>query len=118
MNTIVWIIQGILAFMFGMAGIMKTTQPKDKLVKRLPWVNDYSLKTVRFIGTSELLGGIGLIIPQIMGIIPVLSPLSAVGLGVIMVLAASHHINKNEFREVILNAVLFILLALVAFYRF
>ena len=49
MDIAVWIIQGILALMFLMAGIMKSTQPKDKLVKSLPWVNDFSSQTVRFI---------------------------------------------------------------------
>ncbi len=118
MNTAVLIIQCILALMFSMAGIMKTTQPMDKLVKNLPWVNDYSLQTVRFIGTSELLGGIGIIVPQVTGIFPVLTPSAASGLAVIMVLAASHHIRKNEYMEVLLNTVLFILSVLVAFYRF
>lgn len=64
MNIAVWIIQGILALMFLMAGIMKSTQPKEKLVKNLPWVNDFSLQTVRFIGISELLGAIGILVPS------------------------------------------------------
>jgi uncharacterized membrane protein len=118
MNIIVWIIQGILALMFVMAGIMKTTQPKDKLIKSLPWVNDYSLSTVRFIGISELLGAVGLIVPQFSGILPILTPVAAVGLAVIMVLAAAHHIPKSEYKEVIFNSILFILSAVVAFYRF
>lgn len=57
MNTVVWIIQGILVLIFAMAGIMKTTQPKDKLVKSLPWVNDYSLPTVRHGCKQSLAGG-------------------------------------------------------------
>jgi uncharacterized membrane protein YphA (DoxX/SURF4 family) len=118
MELAVWIIQGILALMFLMAGIMKSTQPKDKLVKSLPWVNDYSLQTVRFIGISELTGAIGIIIPQITGILPILSPIAAVGLVIIMILAASHHFRKNEFKEVAFNAVLLVLSAIVAYYRF
>jgi len=97
---------------------MKSTQPKDKLVKSLPWVNDFSLQTVRFIGISELAGAIGIIIPQITGILPILSPIAAVGLVIIMILAASHHIRKNEFKEVAFNAVLLVLSAFVAYYRF
>ncbi|MFN8255684.1 MAG: DoxX family protein [Bacteroidales bacterium] len=118
MELTVWIIQGILALMFLMAGIMKSTQPKDKLVKSLPWVNDFSLQTVRFIGFSELTGAIGIIIPQVTGILPILSPIAAVGLVIIMILAASHHIRKNEFKEVAFNAVLLVLSAFVAYYRF
>ncbi len=117
MNTTVWIIQGILALMFLLAGLMKSTQSKEKLSKSLPWVNDFSLQTVRFIGVSELLGAIGVIIPQLTGIFPILSPIAAIGLVVVMILAASHHIRKNEFKEIAFNAVLLILSAIVAYYR-
>jgi uncharacterized membrane protein YphA (DoxX/SURF4 family) len=118
MNIAVWIIQGILALMFLMAGIMKSTQPKEKLVKSLPWVNDFSLQTVRFIGISELLGAIGIIIPQLTGILPILSPIAAIGLVVIMVLASAHHLPKKEFKEVGFNSILLVLAGIVAFYRF
>lgn len=118
MNIAVWIIQGILAVMFLMAGIMKSTQPKEKLVKSLPWVNDFSLQTVRFIGISELLGAIGIVIPRLTGICPILTPIAAVGLGIIMVLASAHHLPKKEYREVGFNTVLLILAIIVALYRF
>ena len=42
MNTFLWIVQAVLAAMFAMAGVMKSTQPKDKLVAKLPWVADFS----------------------------------------------------------------------------
>jgi uncharacterized membrane protein len=118
MNTAMWIIQGILAAMFAMTGIMKSTQSKDKLIKNLPWVDDFSLQTVRFIGISELLGGIGIIIPMVTGILPILAPIAASGLAVIMILAAIHHFPKREYKEVLFNAALFIPLAIVAVYRF
>jgi uncharacterized membrane protein len=118
MNIAIWMIQGILTFMFGIAGVMKTTQPKDKLAKNLPWVNDYSLRTVRIIGISELLGAIGIILPQITGILPVLSPVAAVGLAVIMLMAAFHHIYKMEYKAIRLNVILLILSVIVAYYRF
>jgi uncharacterized membrane protein YphA (DoxX/SURF4 family) len=118
MNTAVWIIQGILASMFLMAGIMKSTQPKEKLLKSLPWVNDFSMQTVRFIGISELLGAIGIIVPQLTGIYPILSPIAAVGLILIMVLASAHHLPKKEYREVGFNSTLLILAVVVALYRF
>jgi uncharacterized membrane protein YphA (DoxX/SURF4 family) len=118
MNTIIWIIQGITALMFAMAGSMKLTQPKEKLVKSLPWVVDFSLPTVRFIGTSELLGATGLIVPMAANVLPILTPIAAIGLTVLMVLAASYHIRKNQYKEVMFNAVLFILSAIIAYARF
>lgn len=118
MNIVLWIIQIILAGMFVLAGVIKTTQPKEKLATNMPWVNDYSLEMVRFVGISELLGGIGMLVPWLTGIAPVLTPIAASGLAVIMVLAAVYHFRKEEYKGVIFNAVLFLLAVVVAYFRF
>ena len=118
MNTILWIIQGIAAAMFIMAGIMKSTQPKENLAKNMPWVNDYSSGTVKFIGIAELLGAIGLIVPLLTGIVPILTPIAAVALCIIMILASIHHARKKEMSSILFNLVLFLLSAFVAYGRF
>jgi uncharacterized membrane protein YphA (DoxX/SURF4 family) len=118
MNAVLWTIQGILAGIFAMAGFLKSTQSKDKLLKRLPWVNHFPLLTVRFIGISELIGAIGIIVPMVTGIMPILSPIAAIGLAAIMIMAAFYHIHKREYREVLFNVTLFIPLAVIVFYRF
>ena len=118
MNICIWIIQGILAAMFIMAGITKSTQPKEKLEPKLPWVKDFSLNIVRIVGILELLGGIGLIVPQLTGILPVLTPIAAVGLALTMLLAALYHFRKQEYKAIAFNAVLLVLSLIVAFYRF
>ena len=109
MNVFLWIVQAVLAAMFAMAGLMKSTQPKEKLAPRLPWVEDFSAATVRFIGVVELLGAIGLILPAATGIAPILTPVAATGLALIMVLAAATHIRRKEPSGVAFNAVLFAL---------
>ncbi|MBK7225058.1 MAG: DoxX family protein [Saprospiraceae bacterium] len=119
MNTAIWIAQGILAVMFAMAGVMKSTQPIDKLVKSgLNWVERVPVSTVRFIGLSELLGAVGLILPWVFGILPILTPIAAIGLAVIMVLAAVHHLKHKESKAVVFNTVLFLLAIFVAYGRF
>lgn len=119
MNTALWIIQGLLAAMFAMAGTTKLTQPKEKLEKQFPWVNDFSMSTVRFIGLSELLGAIGLIIPWLTGIAPILTPVSALGFCLIMVLATNIvHLKKREYKGIAINIFLFLLAAFVAYGRF
>jgi hypothetical protein len=97
---------------------MKSTQPKEKLAPRLPWVEDFSVPTVRFIGVVEMLGAIGLILPAATGIAPILTPIAAAGLAVTMVLAAATHIRRKEPSGVAFNAVLFALAVLVAWGRF
>lgn len=118
MNIAIWIIQGILAAMFGMAGVMKSVQPKEKLAPQLPWVNDFPMPVVRFIGVSELLGAIGLIVPWATGIQPMLTPIAAVALVLVMALAAVYHAVKGEYKAIAFNIVLGGLAAAVAYFRF
>jgi uncharacterized membrane protein len=119
MNTALWIIQGLLAAMFVFAGTTKLTQPREKLLKQFPWVNDLSFNTVRFIGLSELLGAIGLIVPMLKGILPILVPVSAIGFCLIMVLAANVvHLKRGEYQGIALNIAIFLMAAFVAYGRF
>ncbi len=118
MNAVLWIIAGFLAVAFGVAGFFKLTQPKDKLAANMAWVEDFSAGTVKFIGTMEVLGALGLILPAATGIAPILTPIAATGLAVNMVLAAVVHARRKEFRLILVNLVLFALAAFVAIMRF
>ena len=118
MNAALWVVQGVLAVMFLMAGVLKATQPKDRLVKQLPWVEDFSAGTVRFIGAMELLGAIGLILPALTGVAVILTPLAATGLAVLMLLAVLTHIRRREPGAVAFTAVLLLAAVVVAWGRF
>ncbi len=118
MNVALWIVQAVLAVAFVAAGVMKSTQPKEKLQPKLPWVEDFSLGTIRLIGVAELLGGIGLILPAVTGIAPILTPIAAACLALVMVLAAATHIRRKEPSGVVVNAVLFALAVFVTWGRF
>lgn len=118
MNIALWVVQVFLAGMFVMAGTMKATRPKEALVKSLPWVEDFSPAMVRFIGVVEVLGGIGLILPALTGIAPVLTPLAAVGFAVIMILAVIVHVRRREYGGSVFNVVLLALSLFIAWGRF
>jgi uncharacterized membrane protein YphA (DoxX/SURF4 family) len=118
MNIALWIIQGILAAMFLMAGVSKSTQPIPKLVKTVTWADRFPVSTVRLIGILELLAAFGLILPWALQILPVVTPLAATGLVLIMLLAILHHSKHNESKAIGFNAALLLLAALVAFGRF
>jgi uncharacterized membrane protein YphA (DoxX/SURF4 family) len=112
-----WIAQGLLALAFIMAGFMKMTAPMDELAANgMGFVNSFSEGMVRFIGTSELLGGLGLILPALLRIKPILTPVAASGLALIMVLAAIYHLSVGE--PPIPNIILLGLAAFVAWGRF
>ena len=118
MNTVLWILQIVLALMFLMAGVQKTFFPKEKLDKQFPWAQDFGVRTVRVIGVSELAAAIGLVLPAATGILPVLTPLAAVGLVVVMALAMNVHRRRGESSAIVFNAVLLVLAAVVVWGRF
>jgi uncharacterized membrane protein YphA (DoxX/SURF4 family) len=117
MNIALWIVQGLLALAFGMAGIMKLTQPKAKLVANMAWVEDFTQPTVRVIGALEFLGALGLILPWATGILPWLTPLAAAGLVLTMVGAMLTHVRRGEQKMLPINLVLLALALLVAYGR-
>jgi len=119
MSIATWLVSGILAGMFGMAGIMKSFRPIDKLLKSgITWANRFPASTVRVVGISELLGAIGLVLPWAVNVAPVLTPVAASALALVMLLAIFHHIKHKEYTAIILNGTLLILTAFVAYARF
>lgn len=117
MNVALWVVQVLLAVMFGMAGIMKTLQAA-RAKEQLPWAKNRSDSFVRFVGISELLGALGLILPLVTGILPWLTILAAIGLVLIQVLAIfTEHLPKKEYSVIPINIVLLALAAFVAIGR-
>jgi len=80
MNAALWIVQGLLALLFVFAGSMKFVMSVEEMTAQLPMPGWF----LRFIGTAEVLGGLGLVLPWLLGIQPGLTPLAAAGLAVIM----------------------------------
>jgi uncharacterized membrane protein YphA (DoxX/SURF4 family) len=118
MNIVLWIVQILLALAFGMAGIMKVSQPVDRLETRMGWVKDVGPGGVRLIGTLEILGAIGLILPAVTGILPWLTPLAATGLVLTMIGAMITHGRRGEYSRIGINVVLLLLALFVAYGRF
>jgi len=105
-NIALWIAQGLLGAMYLMAGTMKTFQT-TKAKEQLLWAKNRSDAFVRFVGISELLGAFGLILPIITGILPWLTPIAAIGLSLIQLLAIfSEHLPKKEYDVIPMNIVL------------
>ena len=118
MNIALWIVQALLALLFAMAGLMKLTQPKEKLAAQMAWVGDFAPTTVKLIGAVEVLGAIGLILPLITGIAPWLTSVAAAGLVLTMLGAMATHLRRREQPMLFVNGVLLLLAAFVAYGRF
>ena len=120
MNTVLWIVQGILAMMFLMTGMMKLRQTKEDMAGKMPWVEDFSQGQIRGIGMLEILGALGLILPMLTGILPILTPLAATGLALTMVGAFMTHLRRKDpmVPMGVMNMMLFAMSAFVAYGRF
>jgi hypothetical protein len=118
MNTVTWIIQGLLAAFFAMPAFTKLTSSQEKLIEKKMLESAASHLPVRGIGLLELLGVFGIILPQLTGILPVLTPVAAVGFALIMLVAFIIHLKRKEFKILPLLAIVFALSLIVAYFRF
>ncbi|MFW8744800.1 DoxX family protein [Mesorhizobium japonicum] len=92
-----WIVAGVTALAFLAAGLLKLVRPKEALATSgLAWVEDFTSGPIKLIGVAEVLGAIGLILPIALGVAPILSPIAAICLAVLMVGATVVHIRRHE----------------------
>jgi uncharacterized membrane protein YphA (DoxX/SURF4 family) len=119
MNVVLWVVQILIGLAFLGAGFLKATKSRDELQPTMEWVEDFSPGTVRFIGVMEVLAGIGLLLPSITGIAPVLTPVAAGGIVVLMVGATFTHVRRKEIvPNVVVTLALLAMAAFVAWGRF
>jgi uncharacterized membrane protein YphA (DoxX/SURF4 family) len=93
LNVVLWSVQGFLALFFFAAGVPKITgRGIDK------WIgfSDLPRLQVIVIGWAEIFGAAGLVLPMASGRLPWLTPLAAIGLAVIVLMAAGFHLRADE----------------------
>jgi uncharacterized membrane protein YphA (DoxX/SURF4 family) len=118
MNAFLWVVQVLLGVVFVMAGLMHAGMPRDRLLGFLPWVEDFSAPTLKVIGTLEVAGGLGVVLPAATDIAPILTAIAATGLAVIMLGAIITHVRRREPAGVAITGILFVLSVVVAWGRF
>ena len=119
MNIALWIVQGLLAVVFGASGVVKTSRDRKRLFDEgITWVEDFSAGAVRTIGVLEVLAAVGLILPAATGIVPVLTPLAAAGIALLMAGASAVHLRRGEFAFIGVTVGLLALAVFVAWGRF
>ena len=80
-GKLLWVAQVLLALVFLFAGGMKLIMPAAALAAASPLPVGF----MRFIGTAEVLGALGLVLPGLFGIHRELTRLAAAGLVIIMI---------------------------------
>ena len=121
MNVALWIVAGLLAVAYVAGGGLKVIMRKEKIAASGPaakWVEDFRPGTIKTIGALEVLGGLGLVLPAVLGIVTELVPLAALGLAMIMVGAAITRISRREYRLMLVDLTYLVLAGFVAWGRF
>lgn len=119
MNIALWIVAGLLAVGSLAGGALKLILPKDKLAASgWGWVEDFSAAGVRTIGTLEVLAAVGLILPAVVDVAPVLVPVAAVGLALLLIGATVTHLRRHEAKVMVVPLALLALSVFVALGRF
>lgn len=120
MNVVLWVLQILLALVFLGAGVMKLMRTRDQLRSSgMAYVEDFSDTTMKLIGAAEVLGALGLVLPAATGVAPILTPVAAAALAVVMVGAVVTHVRRKEYpKDVVLPAALLVMSVIVAWGRF
>ncbi len=120
MNTAVWIAQGLLALAMLAAGGMKLAQSKEQLMASgsMDWTEDFPEPQIKGIGTLEVLAALGLILPALLDVAPVLVGVAAVGVVLLMLGAAATHVRRKEGQMVPVNLVIAAIAVFIAVMRF
>ncbi|HEX9614072.1 MAG TPA: DoxX family protein [Bacteroidota bacterium] len=118
MNITLWILQVLVGAMFVMSGYGKAFFPWEEITATVPWSDGVSQDLMRFIGWAEVLGGIGLVLPASIKVKPILTPIAATGLTLIMILATGFHVMRAEYSFLPWSLVLGCLAGFVAYGRF
>jgi uncharacterized membrane protein YphA (DoxX/SURF4 family) len=80
LNIALWVAQVVLALLFLFSGVMKFIMPVEVMTQHTPFSGSF----FHFIGVVEVLGGLGLILPWLLKIRPMLTPIAAAGLTIVM----------------------------------
>ena len=107
MELAVWIVSWALAAAFVIGGAARAVLPAERLAGfGLKWVTAVPAPLLKTIGVLEVLGGLGLVLPVLTGILPVLTPLAASGLAIIMLGGLVFHVRRREWQGVPITLVL------------
>ncbi|MCL7490322.1 MULTISPECIES: DoxX family protein [Streptomyces] len=102
MTIVYWIVAGLLASFYFYAGVVKVIRSRDRLRPMMAWVDRIPLPAVRALGTLEVLGAVGLLLPPATGIAPWLALAAAIGFVLLQIGAITVHLT-GEDRQVMLN---------------
>lgn len=118
MNIALWIVAGVFGFGYVAGGIVKLTMPYERYAAKLGWPQDFTPGNVRFMGVVEVLGGIGLVLPGLVDVAPVLVPVAASCMALYMAGAITERIRRGEYKELLGDLLFLAAMVFIAWGRF
>ncbi|HEU5453955.1 MAG TPA: DoxX family protein [Terriglobales bacterium] len=113
MKYALWTVQLLLAALFLFAGGFKLVAPIAEMTQQMAMPGWF----LRFIGSAEVLGAVGLILPSALRVLPKLTALAAAGLVVIMIGATAVTYKTMGGPITLFPAITGVLAAFVAYGR-
>ncbi|MFD6446523.1 DoxX family protein [Promicromonospora sp. NPDC060204] len=121
MNIALWTAAGLLALAYVAGGLIKVVMSKPRLLATggpsAGWAEEVRPAGIKAIGVLEILGGLGLVLPALVGVAPELVSLAALGLAMIMVGAAVTRLARREYRLLLVDLGYLVLIAFVLWGR-
>ena len=121
MNVVLWVVAAVLATVL-LISTSKMFVPREKIAAvgggAAQWVLDFSPGSLRAIGTLEIFGAVGLILPALLDIAPVLVPVTATCVAVLFACAATMRWRRGERATITADLVYLALAVFVAWGRF
>ena len=116
MTIALWIVQGLLALIFVITGSFKFFQTKEKVIASGgTWAEDFKPGIIKIIAGMELISGLAVIVPKLLGHGRYLTFMGAAIIAVIMAGAIYTHIRRKEFQHAIINTVFLLMAIFVAY---
>ena len=107
-----WILAGILAVLYLMAGSQKVYKSKETLLEAgLAWAKSFPAWAIKGIGALEIAGAVGLLMPALTKTSTLLAPLAALGLALLQMGAVVLHLRRGETNIIAMNIALLLMAA-------
>ncbi|MFI5297623.1 MAG: DoxX family protein [Polyangiales bacterium] len=112
MTKALWAVQIFVALVVTLTGLLKLIVSREKLAPKMHWAATWPRERIKLLGLAEVAGAVGLIVPWATGVAPVLTPIAALCLAVLMGGAVQTHRKLGEsFVPALVIAVLCVAIA-------
>lgn len=116
-NILLWIDQILLGTTLIWAAFIKLVQPIEQVQIMWPWTEEVSPAFIKLTGILDVAGGLGVLFPALLRFKPMLTPIAALGVVLLMISACIFHLSRGEASQIGFNVVFGILAAYVAYGR-